>query len=115
MLQDQPTAEYRRRACKRVPRDSVRSRGKEECLRGSRTAMFVRLEHCVYKIYVGLVGRLVLRRARTSRHLRGHAANLVRQPDGFLVESEKPLEDCAGLHLRVTVIEDAKQRKIICI
>ena len=43
-------------------------------------------------IDVGLVGRLVLRRARTSRHLRGDAANLVRQPDGFLVKGERPLE-----------------------
>ena len=37
MLQDQPTAEYRRRACKRVPRDSVRSHGKDEWVRGSCT------------------------------------------------------------------------------
>ena len=48
MLQDQPTAEYRRRVRELVPRDSVLNHGKDECLRGSRAAMFVRLEHSVF-------------------------------------------------------------------
>ena len=62
---------------------------------------------------VGLVDWLVLRKARTRRHLHGLAANLIRHPDGFLVEGEGPLEDYARLHLRVLAIVDAKPPKIL--
>ena len=61
------------------------SHGKDERLRGNRSDMFVRLEHRAYKIDVGLTERLLLRRARTRRHLRGHTTNVFRQLGGVLV------------------------------
>ena len=70
-------------------------------MRGSRTAMFVRFEHREYKIDVGFVGRMVFRRACPRSHHRGDAATALRQLSGFLVRGATPLEDCAGLHLRL--------------